>query len=162
MNIFEALEKGEGKATLPEMKVYYAYQNGEDGYIRWLEDKSTSTFKVVMEDLKRNDWTPYNIFIKNPWFKCRCCQDIINGEKVVVDFDQKCIKCGKQFNLVLGKTKTKDKEVKECSNCGNISYPGKVIFITKDDKCSKCGANIIQTPVGNFFEKRINAKENTF
>lgn len=50
--------------------------------------------------------------------------------------------------------------IKECENCGNISYPGKVIFVTKDNKCSKCGAGIIKTSMGDYFEKKINEKNN--
>ena len=58
MNIFEALDIGKNKATLPEMKLYYACQSLADGYIRWIE-YGKEPFRVIMQDLIRNDWEPY-------------------------------------------------------------------------------------------------------
>ena len=56
MNIFEALEKGNGKATLPNMTDFYIFQSKSDYCIRWNDQPP---FKALNEDLKRNDWMPY-------------------------------------------------------------------------------------------------------
>ena len=58
MNIFQALYEGNGKATLPEVPLICAFMENRGVYILWNEDTGLP-FKVVIEDLRRNDWVPY-------------------------------------------------------------------------------------------------------
>ena len=108
MNIFEALEAGDGKATLPEVSIEfyvekgYTYEstkdlidNGSNAYripiLIW-NKHNKSDFPVTMEDLKRNDWIPYV-----PRGTCGNCETIPKaGQRISITHDGKCSECKKQ------------------------------------------------------------------
>ena len=54
MNIFKALNKGRGKATLPG-KTGYCYRS-EDGFFYW---SNTKKWKSSTHDLERDDWDAF-------------------------------------------------------------------------------------------------------
>lgn len=58
MNVFEALEKGKGKAELFYTKGQYAQQR-PNGRIYWITPEPFVDIVVDGKDLMRNDWIPY-------------------------------------------------------------------------------------------------------
>ena len=58
MNIFEALEAGNGKATLPWCATIDFVFETPDKKMVW-ESCSKTSIEVARSDLKRNEWQPY-------------------------------------------------------------------------------------------------------
>lgn len=81
MNITEALEKGKGKARLPESGEYYASRNDEELLI-WRKAHNNQEYSRVMPyEQRRKDWVPY---IETG--KCRACKLKVPYEEQDDDF----------------------------------------------------------------------------
>lgn len=105
MNIFEALEKGNGKAMLldsyNQFEWWVVYEHGK---FLWTSNLPHSSFDVPFASLKRNSWIPYDPYTKQddvPRETCRNCKHTYSIT------DSYCSQCGTFF----GKPKTKQKEV---------------------------------------------------
>ena len=96
MNIFEALEAGDGRATLREVKreLYVEIYHNYSGSIilRWKEHNKPD-FRVVPLDLRRNDWIPYVPPEKSN--KCPNCENAYFQKIVDVNQQGRCYYCNK-------------------------------------------------------------------
>ena len=111
MNIFEALEAGKGKATLPECSSHFYVTKGNPILFNW----NTHTF-LTRKEMSRNDWQPY----VPRETKCSNCVNLHGGKGVRVNEHGNCFYCNKEIAFPSKRPcgdKTKHTEVFENVKC---------------------------------------------
>jgi len=94
MNIFEALEAGDGKATLPEIKTKLRAELESDRF--YFMDKNNNAYaRVCNIDLKRNDWIPYVPHEKPK--ECPNCEHAYFHKIVDINHQGQCYCCNKDI-----------------------------------------------------------------
>src|SRR3990167_6164678 len=92
MNIFEALEAGNGKATLEGDIGFYVKQE-KSGFV-WKHTEIHDYFREVLYiDLKRNDWIPHAPVEKAK--KCLNCEHLYFQKIVDLNQQGRCYDCNK-------------------------------------------------------------------
>ena len=94
MNIFEALEKGKGKAVISGCNTNDFYASFNSGIFMWKSEVCGESY-IELHTLKRNDWEPYVPRETSTEGKCVNCMDKKPNDVVCITGQGKCIVCGK-------------------------------------------------------------------